>query len=478
MDGNSFGPASHAAVAGAGGEADARRALQRFGLGRALGEPLPVDPRGWLLAQLSQQATPPAIAVLPTQDELMRQALDQREAIQRAPDAASRQEAQAAQRRTGFGHYRDAVQARMLAALQAEAPFHERLVHFWANHFSVSADNVAMVPFVGRFEFDAIRPHVMGRFEELLVAVETHPAMLVFLNQSTSIGPDSRMAKAGRARAGLRQPGLNENLAREILELHTLGVRSGYTQSDVAEFALALTGWSLEGDTFMRGGFSGGFLFRDNAHQPGARTILGKRYSQAGQAQVLAVLHDLARAPATARFIAGKLARHFAGEQPPPQLQARLAQAFMDSEGDLPTVYRVMIESPEVWQGPASLFKSPWDWTVSALRGLGVMQADQIRRLQLPQLLDQLGQPVWRPGSPAGWPDLSAAWAAPDALVRRVEAAHQMAQRIGAGLDPRALSVLLLGDAGAVRSRQIIEGADSQRTALALTLLAPEFMRR
>ena len=460
------------------GSIRARVAASRFGLGLAPGQSLPADPRDGLLAQLRDHPVPSAIAALPSFEELAREAVSLRDEIQRAPDAAARQAAQATQRRIGFGRYRDALQARVLAAVQSETPFFERLVHFWANHFCVSADNVALVPFVGRFEFDAIRPHVMGRFEDMLVAAESHPAMLVFLNQSTSIGPDSLMALRARARDPQRQRGLNENLAREILELHTMGVRSGYTQADVTEFALALTGWSLDGDSYQRAGFSGGFLFRPNAHQPGVRTILGRRYAQSGQAQARAVLQDLARAPATARFIAANLARHFAGEQAPPSLQERLAQSFIDSEGHLPTVYRTLIDSPEVWASGPGLFKNPWDWTISALRALGVNDIAQVRRLQLPQLLEQLGQPAWRPGSPAGWPDTAASWAAPDALVRRVETADRLAQLVGGHLEPRRLAALLFAEAASPTTRQTIEGADSQRTALALMLVSPEFMRR
>ncbi|MEC5386038.1 DUF1800 domain-containing protein [Uliginosibacterium sp. H3] len=460
-------------------EAQARIALSRFGLGRAADEALPGDARGWLLAQCSPRPVPAAIAALPTSSQLLTEFSRTREAAAGAANASAKQDLQAAQRRQGYTRYRDSVNARVISALQTDAPFQERLVHFWANHFCVSADNVSSVPLVGSLEHEAIRPHVMGRFEDMLMAVEHHPAMLFYLDQIASVGPDSRFAAAARARNATRERGLNENLAREILELHTLGVRSGYTQEDVTEFARALTGWSLEGEHAARGWYTGGFAFRDNMHQPGARTILGRRYEQQGEAQAHAVLHDLARAPATANFIASKLARHFAGDTPPSALVDRLARAFTESEGDLPTVYRALINSPEPWQEAGVKFKTPWEWMLSAMRGFGMDANPQsVARMQMPQLFEQLAQPVWKPGSPAGWPDTTAAWAAPEAIVRRVEEANRLAGQASEGLEPRRLMSDLLGSVASPVTRSVIEGADSRNNALALLLVSPEFMRR
>lgn len=272
---------------------------------------------------------------------------------------------------------------------------------------------------------------------------------------------------------GSRGRGLNENLAREILELHTLGVRSGYTQEDVKEFALALTGWTLPGD----GGTNSGATFRfvPALHEPGTRTILAKLYPEAGEAQARAVIHDLVAAPATALHIARKLAGHFVADDPPPALVQRLADAFARTGGDLPSVYRELIASQEAWQPGAIKFKSPWDWAISSLRALG---RRTMAPMQAANLMTQLGQPVWRPGSPAGYSDAAAAWAAPDALMRRVEVAQRLAQEVGDAADARALAPRVLPGGLSESTATAIAHADSGGTALALLLVSPEFLRR
>src|SRR4051794_27696303 len=287
---------------------------------------------------------------------------------------------------------------------------------------------------------EAIRPHVLGRFEDMLIAVEQHPAMLLYLDQAQSVGPDSRLGGFAAARG--RKVGLNENLAREIMELHTLGVRSGYSQTDVTEFARALTGWTVDGlgrgpaaRAMGGGGTPGTFHFAEAIHQPGARTILGKSYEQPGIDQARAVLHDLATSPATAKHIATKLARHFAADGPPPALVDRLSAAFLKSGGDLPSVYRVLIEAPEIWSPAAVKFRTPWDWSVAALRAVGTKQ---LQGQAMAGLMTQLGQPVWRPGSPAGYDDIAASWAGPDALVRRGGAGGRNPHPAPRAVDARA----------------------------------------
>src|SRR6185503_17138370 len=229
--------------------------------------------------------------------------------------------------------------------------FRERLVHFWTNHFAVSADKPQVLALAGALENEAIRPHVAGRFADLLAAVEAHPAMILYLDNQASIGPNSQLAqRRGRRTPGEgRKFGINENLAREILELHTLGVDGGYTQHDVTTFAQALTGWSIGTDRVRKGGTPGKFEFHEAAHEPGTRTILGTRYGQSGVAQPRAVLADLAKHPATAHHIAVKLARHFIADEPLRDDVARLAKAFRDSDGDLPTLYRALLDTPAAW---------------------------------------------------------------------------------------------------------------------------------
>ncbi len=385
-------------------------------------------------------------------------------------------------RRQGREYYANSVNARMKAALVTPSPFVERLVHFWANHFAVSIDKVTVVGLAGQLEFDAIRPHVLGKFRDMLFAVERHPAMLLYLDQAQSLGPNSQFGQLVARRGGAQKAGLNENLAREIMELHTLGVRTVYTQADVTEFARAMTGWTVSG--LGRGlgaraagvqGQPGDFLFAERLHEPGTRTILGKSWPQQGEAQAAAVLDMLAVHPATATHLATKLARHFAGDDPPPALVARLQAAYLKSGGDLPSVYRVLIESPECWVDQPVKFKTPWEWTVSALRALGTQDLPNLATVGL---LNQLGQPVWQPGSPAGWDDIAASWAGPDAVLRRVEAAERMAQRTRDLVDARQRAAQLFPGALSPATTQAIARAESPGQGVALMLVAPEFMRR
>jgi len=310
----------------------------------------------------------------------------------------------------------------------------------------------------------------------MLFAVEQHPAMLIYLSQSQSIGPDSPAAQRA-AQSGGKKRGLNENLAREIMELHTLGVRSGYSQTDVTEFARALTGWTVDGPDQQGAqapGNSIGFLFRRQTHEPGVRTILGKTYAQLGVDQARAALSDFARAPQTARHVATKLARHFAGDTPPSALVDRLAAAFTQSDGDLKALYITLIDSQEAWAPQPLKFKTPWEWTVSALRGLGRTDVD---RIKVEDVQQKLGQPVWKPGSPAGWDDVAASWAASDALMRRVEIAQRFAGQAGT-IDARALAPRLLPAALSSETAEQIGRAESPQVALALLLVSPDFLRR
>ncbi|MFT3995842.1 MAG: DUF1800 domain-containing protein [Asticcacaulis sp.] len=459
-------------------------ALNRFGLGARPGDAIPADPKKWLLGQFdAYEVRPAAFDRLPDAGETWQAyevARRERKAREKAEAAETAKTPQPAADTGGQNVtqklYRAAIRTRADVALSSEAPFVERLTHFWANHFCVSADNQRVATFAGAFERDAIRPHVLGRFEDMLLAVEQHPAMLIYLNQVNSIGPNSPQAltEAKNAKNGVR--GLNENLAREILELHTLGVRSGYTQTDVTEFARALTGWSVDyeaGSGKARAG--GGFVFQAQRHEPGPRVILGKTYTQPGAEQARAALHDFTRSPATARHIATKLARHFAGDEPPQALIDRLATAFQTTDGDLKSVYRVLIASPEPWVAEPLKFKSPWDWTLSTLRALGKRETGQIN---IVETLTQLGQPVWKPGSPAGWEDLEKTWAAPDGLYRRVELAAGFVAPLADKFDARQLADSLLPASVSPATRQEVSRAETSADALALLLVSPDFLRR
>lgn len=470
-------------------------AANRFGLGaRATDAPI-TDPQRWLIDQFGKfEIRPAAIAGTDGSAAMARQFREYLAQIR--PFIAAKTEPRTIDttmpagtadpkqedairrelRRQYRDNYGDQVRARVISAITTDAPFAERLVHFWANHFAVSADKLQTIGLAGTLEFEAIRPNITGTFGDLLMAVETHPAMLLYLDQAQSIGPDSLLGEAARRRNARRQPGLNENLAREILELHTLGV-GNYAQADVQELARGLTGFSIGGFVRRPIGIEapdGAFVFQPGWHQPGERVLLGKTYREAGLAQPRAMLADLAVHPATARHLATKLARHFVADNPPQAVIDRLAAAHIASGGDLMALYRVLIDAPESWATATPKFKTPWDWTVSALRATGTRTAD----LRVAIALTELGQPVWRPGSPAGWDDIAASWAAPDALLRRVETAGRLAAATGSQVDARALAPKILPGVLTPATAQAIARAETGPQALALLLASPEFLRR
>lgn len=471
-------------------------AANRFGLGRRWDDVLVDDAKAWLTRQLGDyDPAPPALAGLARRDAIAAAYAayrDERQAARRTTadgsatdgEGGAMPEAMRRMARAGFRrHHAEAVAARLTAAVATRTPFPERLVHFWSNHFAVSADKQAVIGFAGNYENEAIRPHIMGKFADLLIAAVRHPAMLLYLDQTQSFGPDSVFATRARSRGRSQTPGLNENLAREILELHTLGVRTGYTQDDVTSFARALTGLTVAGlgrgvgQRLMPAGTQpGDTVFIDPLHQPGAQTILGKRYGEAGARQAETVLRDLAVHPATATHIATKLARHFTGDEPPGSLVDRLATDFRKTGGDLPSLYRTLVASPEPWTAEPTMFKSPWDWTVSMMRALKMPALGE--RQAIPAIFTQLGQPVWRPGSPAGYDDMVATWAGSAALMQRVELASRIAGRIGDRADARQLAPLILADALTPGTATAISRADSPGQGLAMLFASPAFLRR
>jgi uncharacterized protein (DUF1800 family) len=468
-------------------------AANRFGLGARPGELASVggDPRGWLAAQLEGPAPQVTEAGLRTSSDILAEVIglrrDQRglrkakQAVPNEPPANGAANAAIVQALLKLPQiyrpiYMNEVTARLRQAVATERPFVERLTQFWTNHFAVSIDKIAVLGLAGTLEREAIRPHVLGNFTDLLLAVEHHPAMLLYLDNHLSMGPNSRAARVLARRQNGRQVGLNENLAREILELHTLGVDGGYTQKDVTTFAEVITGWSIggEGGRFSRGE-PGKFVFRPEVHEPGTKTVLGKRYSEGDEAQGIAVLRDVAARPATARFIATKLARHFIADEPPREAVDRLAKAFTHSHGDLPTVYRALIDTPAAWTEPLAKYKTPNDYIVSTFRGLA--QPVAAGRVGVASF-ELLGQRTFSPGSPAGWPDRSADWDGASALMKRIEWADAVGQRLGNHRNAAALAPDLLGESLSADTRTAISRAASGAQALTLMLTAPEFLRR
>jgi uncharacterized protein (DUF1800 family) len=472
-------------------KAQAALALHRFGVGPRAGSIAAIasDPRGALLAELDRPgAGRISDADLLTSGVAARVAF----AYQQAQRAA-RQAERAAQPATAPGSggapemkdqtppasaprpnpgpsvpqqiYLAEAKARIHAALAADIGFVERLVWFWSNHFCVSADKGNVRQICGAYEREVIRANVLGRFGDMLLAAESHPAMLIYLDNARSIGPDSM--------AGLRQKrGLNENLAREILELHTLGVRTVYTQDDVTRFANVITGWTVV--PFRQDALRGGeFDFNPRMHQPGAQTVIGKSYSDGGLEQGRAVLATLARHPATARHVATKLARHFVADEPPPALVDRLAKRFLATQGDLKEVGKALVAAPESWEAPRAKLKRPGEWVVAALRAVGVTPAEIDPVMQAHNLL---GEPLWRPSAPKGFADESAPWL--DGLAQRLDIANQFARRLGADADPREVFEEALAPLASAETRQAITRAESRPQALALLFMAPEFQRR
>jgi uncharacterized protein (DUF1800 family) len=364
--------------------------------------------------------------------------------------------------------YRTEALARLQRATIVDCGLAERLVVFWSNHFCISANKGGLARmWAGSFEREAIRPYVLGKFGDMLKAVEQHPAMLFFLDNQQSLGPESRAGEN-------RKRGLNENLAREIMELHTLGVGGGYSQDDVTSLARIITGWTYAGRQGQLGA-PGTFVFNANAHQPGAQRLLGKIYENNGVGQGEAALADLARHPSTAKFIAAKFARHFVADDPPPALVARLRDVFLTSDGDLKALALALVDSDEAWQAPMTKLRSPYEFLVATGRLLGRVPEDPQRYLGS---LNVLGQPLWSPAGPNGFPDSNAAWAAPEGMKLRLDISAQVASRIAENIDPRDLLELVAAGAASTETRRTIERAESRQQALALLLMSPEFQRR
>ncbi|HEV2533408.1 DUF1800 domain-containing protein [Phenylobacterium sp.] len=493
-------------MAAADRELKAAIAATRFGLGAKPGEIAEAsrDPQGWLKAQIRREgADQPQSGGETTARRIadLREFQQQKREVKQEGAANGGKLAPEARDPVKLAQklLRDDTQTDFLSRVQlataTDAAFRERWALFWTNHFTVAAKNLQTATVVGPYEAEAIRPHVFGRFIQLLGAVETHPAMMIYLDQVQSVGPNSEMAQRAKgfgrrgrfgggfggarlqpaaAAAPRRDLGLNENLAREIMELHTVGVHGGYSQADVTEFARAMTGLSIGG---FRGpdGQIGEPVFRDVAHEPGQRMVMGVRYDQHGKDQSAAILADLAGKPQTAKFICGKIARHFVADDPSPALTARLEKAWMSSGGDLARVAEALIEAPEAWAPQPTKFKTPYEFIVSSYRAAG---AQPQAFGQVGPILTALGQKPFDPGSPKGWAEEADAWAAPDGIVKRMQFAQGFAAQAVQGRDPKALAAEALGERIAPATATAIARAESRPEGFALLLMSPEFQRR
>jgi uncharacterized protein (DUF1800 family) len=467
---------------------DAALALSRFGLGARDGSLASIakNPRGALREEASGRALlqPTGPALKPTSDLLVelvgflkeqkkqrdRQAASGTEAVAAPPPGMAAGNMQQKPPAPGLPQevFLAEVDARFNGTMREPViGFGERLALFWANHFAVAVGKGPQVRILaGAFEREAIRPHVFGRFEDMLLAVETHPAMLVFLDNQQSVGPDSRASGRGKR-------GLNENLAREIMELHTLGVDGGYTQRDVTSLSRIITGWTVVGPE-GRLGAPGTFAFNRAAHEPGSEALLGVSYSDDGVGQGRAALRDLAHHPATARHIALKLARHFAADTPPPDLVASLAATFTKTRGDLAAVYQTLIMSEEAWNPRLVKIRSPLEYLVALLRASGERPKPNL----IVGALNAMGQPLWNPSGPNGFPDTVDAWASSEGLGTRIEVASLVANVTPGRDDPRRFAAETLGALLSPDTQHAIARAETKAQAVSIAYLSPEFQRR
>jgi uncharacterized protein (DUF1800 family) len=428
------------------------QALVRFGLGRRGDEPLPADPAIWLRSQLDQPNPQRGVPRPSTANGLT---ILREDRVDKPAPGESQVRAL----------YRAEANAALENALVTPAPFRERLVWFWSNHFTVSVrGGVAAV--TGAFVEEAIRPNVTGRFEAMLFAVMRHPAMLMYLNNAGSVGPESP--------AGQRtHRGLNENLARECLELHTVSPASGYTQADVTNFAKVLTGWSID----LRAE-PPGFRYRPLAHEPGAQRVMGRVFPD-GQEGGEAALHFLANHPATHCFLATKLVRHFVADDPPQDAVRRIEGVLRDTGGDLGAASAALISLDTAWQ-PATKLRAPLDYVVACLRALD-LPSEQRAEPSLLGMLAGLGQPLWNAPEPNGWPDRAGDWATPEGMIRRIDWAYGVSGRVTSSQNARdaaELAEAALGPLLSADTLQAVHRAGSRREAMTLLLSAPEFQRR
>lgn len=359
----------------------------------------------------------------------------------------------------------DEIDARLVHARRYEIGFTERWVGFWANHFAVSSRRQRRVSWLaGAYERETIRPYAFGKFSDMALATSRHAAMLIFLNLEVSVGPNSPAGKKSRK-------GLNENYAREALELHTVGVDGGYKQEDVTALARALTGWR----TVKKPGSDriGLFEFRKEAHEPGPQTVMGQSYPDTGAEQGETILRDLAHKPATARHVARRLAAAFVADDPPPALVDRLERSFRDTDGDLKELALTLISADEAWDAPREKMRSAQEYVFGIARAF-----ENTDNQLLTKGLIALDQNLWDPPSPKGYSIYGRDFLAPDAQTNRLDLAVDIAQDHASGSDPNGLALDLLGDVMSDETKTAVKRAGSREQALALLLMSPELQRR
>ncbi len=451
-------------------------ALNRFGLGMSAADIANTQgaPRDWVKAQVSRKfLRPHALIKMPSAASVLADYY-----YIRATTENGDPKRKVASRKTR-NDFNAAQTARITHKITTAVPVVERFTQFWANHFTISRTRGLIGPAIPAYETEAIRPHIFDKFETLLLATVTHPGMLIYLDNIVSVGPKSRRGRR-------RGKNLNENLAREVLELHTLGAKGGYSQKDIVEFAKVLTGWTVKktDDEFNSSAEkrtpAGGTIFNTGVHEPGRKTILGKTYSADGGKELVAVLRDLAVHPSTAKFIATKMAKHFISDTPAQADIDALAKVYTDTGGDLTKVTLALIDLDSVWASPLPKLKTPEDLV------LAVMRADtsaanprrKIKRADLTQSLKAMGQEPFKPPSPAGWPEETDRWLSPESLIHRIEWVRAYASKMSPTVNPQDLFEVTIAPATDNATRRMIKGAPSREDALALIFASSAFQRR
>jgi len=418
------------------------------------------DPKGWILEQIHNPAPPlPAMAKAPSAHAL----IVERKSIFRQPEKRSGK----AQRnvRGILDYAAEQFEAELIwrhhQAVQSPTSFAERWSRFWGNRFTVSGRNNYLRTIVGAFLREAINPHIFGRFEDMLVASTKHPAMLHYLDNENSVGPNSAY---GQRKAGKH----NENLAREVLELHTLGVDGGYDIDDITALALGLTGWTAtsKADSFEAG-------FKRNRHEPGPVTLLGRTYRKPGRSRLVHMLKALARHPSTARHIASQLTEHFIAGSPSAQVIDNLAACFLETEGDLKTLAICLIEQDETWSQDQWMFKRPDEYVVSAGRALPDW-ADHFQPV-MPKLL---GQPLLRPPGPDGWAQRGQDWINAENIVVRLGWLRRSLEGLPSWINAEFFMHEALGGHVSPGTLKALSQNLLRNELLTLGLMSPEFLRR
>jgi len=467
-------------------------ATSRFGYGAIENELLLANksPKSWLIKQLSQQPAVTFDEKLPHSNDVFAQLFEYRKLKRAQKKAQTKDMSLAEDKKIKNPARKFLIQFSadtLMQAIQSNHSLNWRLLDFFSNHFSVTAAGPVMAGIAPTLEREAIAPNLLGNFEDILLSVTQHPAMLIYLNNEKSFGPHSRLGKRGL--------GLNENLAREILELHTLGVNSGYQQSDVIALAKGITGWSVARPKRNEGQ---GFVYRVNGHEPGSFTLLGKSYSAKNQQQGINMLKDLANHPKTARHLCYKLAHHFISDTPSEKLLAQLTRRWMATKGNIKEVMITLINSDEAWQAQKQKFKSPREFFISSLRALNINDAtpylsgkknnsvknDRMHKKthrkptsrKLINTLTELGQRPFNAGSPAGYSDKQEDWDGSSALMAKIDWIANLASKMNSNAETILNNTL--GDTASELTYNMVLRAESREKALTLLLMSPELVRR